>query len=82
MGVPVVGSEVGGLKEVIINNKTGFTIDFNNIDKFISSIEFLRLNNESYMQFSKSSHIHASTNYDIRFAFEKYWNLYQSFFKI
>lgn len=79
MGVPVVGSKVGGLKDVIINNKTGYTIDFNNIDEFISSIEFLRLNNNSYMQFSENSHKHACLNYDIRLAFKKYLDLYISF---
>lgn len=78
MGVPVVGSKVGGLQEVIINNETGFTIDFNDVENFVSSIEFLRLNKESYMQFSKNSHLHACLNYDIRFSFEKYMNLYKS----
>jgi len=38
-GLPVVAFDNGGISEVVVNNKTGFLVPLNNLDKFVRSIK-------------------------------------------
>lgn len=52
--IPVVVSNVGGLPEVVDNNKTGFIVDKDEIEEAASKIETLILNNELRAQMGKA----------------------------
>ena len=67
-GKPVIGFRVGGLPEIVIENKTGFLTSKGNIDKFSESILKVltndnvaeRMKNECYAhskRFSVQNHI-------------------------
>ncbi len=42
-GKPIVASDIGGLKEVVVNNETGFLIESENVDAISDAIEKLVL---------------------------------------
>jgi len=48
VGVPVVAYSVGGLKEVIINNETGFLVNKDSINDIYTAIKYLSEHKEVY----------------------------------
>lgn len=65
-GLPVVASDIGGLSEVIQTNKTGITVDMDNIDGYIQAIESLVKHPEKTREFvvNAQKHIQAQHNWD------------------
>ena len=40
-GLPIVGSDVGGIKDYIVNGKTGFLVDPYNIEDIFDKLDLL-----------------------------------------
>ncbi|WP_445666635.1 glycosyltransferase family 4 protein [Fodinibius sp. AD559] len=76
-GVPVVASEVGGLQEVVIDGKTGFTCPPDDIDCFVESIKRLLQEKKLYGEFSKTAIKKAKERFSLEKAYKHYENLYQ-----
>ena len=64
LGIPVISSDVGGISEMIINNKNGFLIDPNNIEEHFEIISKLKNNKDFYKNISKSALEFAKNNFD------------------
>lgn len=54
MGKPVIASNLGGIPEIVINNKTGFLVKPSNVDELVNRIEFLWKNQEIYANLVKA----------------------------
>ena len=54
-GTPVVGFNIGGLRDIVKNNKNGFLIEPFNSKKMALAIEDLLTKEEKFIKFSKSS---------------------------
>ena len=39
IGIPVISTNVGGMSELVIHNKTGWLVPFNDIQAFVKEIE-------------------------------------------
>lgn len=62
-GVPVVGSRVGGLPEVVLDGKTGLLFDLDQPDQAVQSVLGLLSDHQRYTQMSESAFRHAR-NFD------------------
>ena len=51
-GIPVIANNVGGLKEVLSHNETGYLVDYNKIDEVVKCCSTLFSNKVLYNQFS------------------------------
>ena len=60
----IVSSNVGGLPELNLNNKTGFTCEYSDIDQFVLSIEKL-LNDDLLLERFKINAYNKAKKYDI-----------------
>ena len=60
----LVSSNSGGLPELNINNKTGFTCNYNDINQFVLSIEKL-LNDDGLLESFKTNAYNEAKKYDI-----------------
>ena len=76
----IVSSNVGGLPELNLNNKTGFTCDYSDIDQFVSSIETLLTENDLLEKFKINAYTNAK-KYDILDVVPLYENEYKKLLK-
>ena len=54
-GIPVIGSSVGGLPELIVHNTTGFIAEFGDVDRMAKYALELLTNKKKFNSFSKNS---------------------------
>ncbi|MEI6729922.1 MAG: glycosyltransferase family 4 protein [Pseudomonadota bacterium] len=54
-GIPIVASNVGGIKSVVSPNKNGLLVNYPDIDKFTESINLLLSNNDLYEKFAQEA---------------------------
>jgi N-acetyl-alpha-D-glucosaminyl L-malate synthase BshA len=76
MGVPVISSNSGGITEVNINGKTGYTCNVGDIKTMAHLVIDLLKNEAKYQQFSKNALEHAK-KFDVKNILPKYLNLYK-----
>ena len=76
----IVSSNVGGLPELNLNNKTGFTCDYSDIDQFVSSIETLLTENDLLEKFKINAYNKAK-KFDIIDIVPLYENEYKKLLK-
>jgi len=72
----IVSSNSGGLPELNINNKTGFTCNYNDIDAFVQSVAKLLENDELLEKFKNNAYDEAK-KYDINDVVPLYENQYK-----
>jgi len=75
-GKPVVSSDVGGIREIVINDKNGYVIE-NNEQIFIEKIQFILDNEDIYKRFSEYSKRLFNEDLMASKMIEKYKNIYQ-----
>ena len=76
----IVSSNVGGLPELNLNNKTGFTCDYSDVDQFVSSIETLLTKNDLLEKFKINAYNKAK-KFDIIDIVPLYENEYKKLLK-
>ena len=76
-GVPVVAYDVGGIKEVVRNNETGYTIPLNDKKKFLDGISWLVDNEEERVKMGKRGRSIIQENYDWEVAVPKIEKIYE-----
>jgi len=76
MGVPVISSNSGGITEVNINGKTGYTCNVGDVKTMANLVIDLLKNEAKYQQFSKNALEHAK-KFDVKNILPKYLNLYK-----
>jgi colanic acid/amylovoran biosynthesis glycosyltransferase len=64
MQLPVVVTNAGGMKYGLIQNKTGFVVDQNNINDFADKLEFLINNPKERKQMGENARNFVEKNYD------------------
>lgn len=56
VGLPIIGSNVGGIPELIDSNKNGYLVDFNNSEESLSVLkDCIHMSHNRYESFSKAS---------------------------
>jgi len=78
MGIPAIISNVGGLPETILQEKSGFCIDSNDSHQAANHIIDLFKNREQYYHFSTRAIQYSNQNFTITNEFEKLNDLYKS----
>ena len=76
VGKPIVGSNVGGIPELIINNKNGFIFDSYSIDDLYKKMKILLENPKIVDDFSKYSQKLAKENYTETVYYKKIFDIY------
>ncbi|MCM8816109.1 MAG: glycosyltransferase [Candidatus Omnitrophica bacterium] len=75
-GTPVVAFSAGGIKEQVINGKTGFLIPGNDTSIMAQTIKKLITNEILLKSMSEASSMHVKKNFDIKNTASKYLQLY------
>jgi len=76
MGIPVISSNSGGITEVNIHGKTGFTCNVGDVNSMIKYSLELLTNPKKYQQFQHNA-IDQAKKFDIKNILPKYMNLYE-----
>ena len=71
-GVPIISSNVGGIPELIINNKNGYLLKYWDIDGYVSKILLLKNNINLYKKISENAYLFASKYFDEKKLLKKY----------
>ncbi|MCM8764015.1 MAG: glycosyltransferase [Candidatus Omnitrophica bacterium] len=80
-GIPVVAFSNGGVREQIINGKTGFLIENNNPESMAYSTKILLENIDLRKNMSEIAFKHARENFDIEDTASKYLEFYEDILK-
>jgi len=78
--IPVIGSNIGGIPELIINNQTGFLIEQGNCDELAEKIELLEKNRDININMYNYI-IDMIKNFDIENQIIKFTNCYNEIVK-
>lgn len=76
-GVPVIGSRIGGIPEVLLDQKTGILTTPGNVDELVKAIEQLVYDKKSRNSFSTQGRKHVENLFDLKIQVSKTLNLYQ-----
>ena len=81
-GKPVIGANVGGIPEIIVNNKTGFLFTMKDVNELSNIIEHAEnLSPESYKQMSFDARTFANNNFSSQNHYTKLIELYKNAIK-
>ena len=78
MKVPVVVSDVGGMKYGLIPNETGFVVEAGNVEGFADCIEKLILDKSLAKSMGESGAKYVKQNFDNRILIKRLIDLYES----
>jgi len=77
-GIPCIGSKVGGIPECIIDNKTGFLFENQNIVELKEKLEILISDKQLRIQFGKNARDLIVKQFSVNSMVEQTENLYES----
>ena len=77
MELPVIVSDVGGMKYGLIEGETGYVVKSKNISAFADKIEYLINNKDKRMAMGKAGRAFVTKNYDSRILGNRLESLYQ-----
>ena len=66
IGLPIVATNVGGIKYAIIKNKSGFLVPEKDVDALAEKMEYLINHPEIWPEMGKAGRKYVETNYDIK----------------
>ena len=78
MSLPVIVSDVGGMKYGLLPNKTGFVVPENDIDTFVKTIEQLILSPDLKNNMGKRGRAFVCRHYDNRVLVKKLFLIYDT----
>ena len=70
-GKPVVSTNVGGVKDIVLDGETGYLVDANDVGKFIANINNLIDDKVKYKKISTNAHIFAQKNFSLQAQVER-----------
>ena len=76
MSLPVIVSDVGGMKYGLIPNESGFVIDEGNIDGFVEVIEKLIVNPKLKLEMGEAGRVLVEKNFDNKILVKKLQDIY------
>ena len=79
-GKPVVVSNIGGLKEVVVENETGFLIEPENIDQLVEVLEKLILNKKMCEEMGAKGRLFVKEKYEFALNLKATIDSYQQLF--
>lgn len=74
-GKPVIAGNSGGIGEAVINNKTGFLVNPENIDEITEKIVFLAANSDIRKKMGKAGEKRVLENFNWKTQAEKYYKI-------
>ena len=78
MSLPIISTNVGGMNEVIENNKTGLLIDSFSADAIYESLIFSILNYDKMIQYAVNGKDYVLKNHNLEVQFEKFREKYEN----
>jgi L-malate glycosyltransferase len=81
-GVPVVGSIIGGIPEVVIHGKTGFLSPVGDIEDMARNVLSLLQDDEQYERMSIAARVRSKENFSIKDRVGDYELLYRKLIKV
>lgn len=79
LGTPVIGSDIGGIPELVVNGETGFLFNPGHIDSLVSTIKKSNsINDEHYANMVISSHALIKNKCSKESHYKKLINIYKS----
>lgn len=79
-GIPVIGSRIGGIPEVILDGKTGTLTKPGDVNELEMAIERLFIDKELYERLSGAGREHVHKNFNLKKMVDQTVNLYEQFF--
>jgi len=77
-GTPVIGSELGGIPELIENNKNGFLFRYGNVDSLNEVLKkALNLSETDYNILATNALRFAKSNFDKEIHYQSLMNIYE-----
>ncbi len=76
-GVPCIGTNIGGIPEVIQHKENGYIEELGDVQAFADRILTLLEDKEKYLQFSRNAINHVKTNFSSDQIRNQYERLYQ-----
>lgn len=76
-GKPVVTTDVGGIQDSVIDNKTGFLVDAGDADAMVEKLRVLIENNELRKTMGENAAVFAAENFSKQAEVENYKQLYK-----
>lgn len=64
-GTVVIANDIEGIRDYVVNNKTGYLINVNNIDEWVKKIKVLISDNNTYNKIRKNARKQIEQNYNI-----------------
>jgi len=74
---PVVATDIGGLKEVVVNGKTGFLVEPENVNKVAEAIEMLILNKTLCKEMGEQGRVFVKEKYEFSFNVKETIRVYE-----
>jgi len=80
-GLPVIGSKIPGISDIVVNGKTGYLVNVGNIEGFVEAIrkyyELWRNSPEEYYNMSKAIREHIIGNYEWSIIIDKLEKMFE-----
>jgi glycosyltransferase involved in cell wall biosynthesis len=81
-GIPVIGTNVDGINEIILNNRTGFLVEVDDDARMIRCIYKLIYDDQLWNYFSLEGRRHIKNKYNIEDNVLKFKNVYSHYDKL
>ncbi len=82
LGKPVIGSNIGGIPEIILHGKTGYIFEPKNVNQLSDLIQSAnKIDIDSYVQMSRNSYKFAEENFSADIYYNKLMDVYNSVIK-
>ena len=78
LGKPVIATDGGGTKEIVVNNKTGFLIGDSQVDELVDRIEYLLENDEISKSMGKAGNEIIAAEFSLNRMIDNFVKLYES----
>ena len=83
-GLPIIGSNISGINDVVINNKTGYLINSLNIYNYIYAILYYykmwKSSSEDYYEYNKYIRNYIIKNYDWKLTINRIEDMFKKIY--
>ena len=76
LGKPIIGADIGGIPELVINNENGLIYKYDNVDELSNKLNKLFTDDELVKKLSKNAKEYAKQEYSVDSYYESLINIY------